>query len=155
MSLALQADLVLILHLLYVGFVLIGQVVILVGACLRWKWVRNPWFRWLHLTAMGIVVFEALMGIVCPLTTWEVDLRYDAGQDVAALRRGEYLPEMNVVLWFLRGLLFPGRQAVFFIPIYIGFFLIVLISLVLAPPRWPRLRRRQPKLNVDQSPIAS
>jgi len=155
MRYALQADLVLILHLLYVGFVLIGQLVILVGACLRWKWVRNPWFRWLHLTAMGIVVFEALMGIVCPLTTWEMRLRELAGQDTDVLRAGEWLPEMNIVLSFLRGLLFPGRKASFFIPIYIGFFLIVLFTLVFAPPRWPRLRRHQPKVNVDQSPIAS
>ena len=50
------------------------------GVVLRWKWVRNPWFRAIHLIAIGIVVAESLAGIPCPLTVWERQLRKMAGQ---------------------------------------------------------------------------
>src|SRR5262249_30053427 len=45
----LAADLVVVVHFGYVSFVLVGQVLILLGVMCRWRWVRNPWFRWLHL----------------------------------------------------------------------------------------------------------
>ena len=59
-----------------------GLLLILLGACLRWQWVRNRWFRVAHLLAIVIVAFEAINNIECPLTTWEYDLRRLAGQDV-------------------------------------------------------------------------
>lgn len=138
MSLSTQADLVLISHLCYVGFVLIGQVLILLGTCLRWQWVRNPWFRYLHLLAIGIVVFEALMGITCPLTTWEISLRDADSQPTDILRSGEWIPQIPYPLFLLRKFLFPGCGPAVFVPIYVTFLLMVVLSLFLAPPRWRR-----------------
>ena len=57
------ADLIVVFHAAYVSFVVFGLVAILIGAVLRWRWVRNFWFRVIHLTAIGIVVAEALFGI--------------------------------------------------------------------------------------------
>ena len=37
-------------------------------------------FRVAHLLAIGIVVLQSWLGIVCPLTTWEMNLRRAAGQ---------------------------------------------------------------------------
>jgi hypothetical protein len=71
----LAADVVVVLHAAYVWFVVFGQLAILIGILRRWAWVRNKWFRWLHLLAISIVVFESLLGIVCPLTTLEGWLR--------------------------------------------------------------------------------
>ena len=71
----LLADLVLIIHFLYVLFVVGSLPVIWLGAWLKLAFVRNPWFRYLHLAAICLVVTESLIGIVCPLTAWENTLR--------------------------------------------------------------------------------
>ena len=64
------ADVVVGLHVAYVGFVVVGLLLILVGLLLRWSWVRNPSFRILHLLAIVTVGLEAICGIDCPLTVW-------------------------------------------------------------------------------------
>src|SRR5215471_11505426 len=76
------ADLLVGLHVGYVGFVVVGQLLIWRGLALGWRWVRNPWFRMTHLLAMVIVGFEAVCQIDCPLTVWEGSLRRLAGQHV-------------------------------------------------------------------------
>lgn len=71
----LLADIVLIIHFLYVLFVVGSLPIIWIGAWLRLTFVRNPWFRYLHLAAILFVVGESLLGIACPLTLWENSLR--------------------------------------------------------------------------------
>ena len=78
------ADGVLILHTLFVGFVVLGLLFIIIGGVVGWHWVRNPWFRLGHLVAIGIVVFQAWLGIWCPLTILEMTLRQKAGSAVYA-----------------------------------------------------------------------
>ncbi len=75
------ADLVLITHVAFVCFVVVGLLLILAGGSLGWRWVCNPWFRALHLAAIGVVVVQAWLGIICPLTTLEMNLRYLAGDE--------------------------------------------------------------------------
>ena len=75
----LLADLVLITHVAFVGFVVIGLLAIICGGFCGWKWIRNPWFRAAHLAGIGVVVVQAWFGIVCPLTTLEMYLREQAG----------------------------------------------------------------------------
>lgn len=69
------ADLLLFGHVLFVAFVVVGLALILIGKLLSWAWVRNPWFRFSHLAAIGIVVLQSWVGLICPLTTWEMALR--------------------------------------------------------------------------------
>jgi hypothetical protein len=68
------ADAVLVVHALFVLFVVGGFVLVLAGAG-RWGCVRNRTFRLLHLAAIAFVAAEALLGLTCPLTTWEDALR--------------------------------------------------------------------------------
>jgi polyferredoxin len=68
------ADAVLVVHALFVQFVVGGFVLVLVGAG-RWSWVQNRTFRMLHLAAIAFVAAEALLGFTCPLTAWEDALR--------------------------------------------------------------------------------
>ncbi len=68
------ADAVLIVHVLFVLFVVGGFALILIGAR-RWNWVRNRAFRMVHLAAIALVAAEAVLGITCPLTRWEDILR--------------------------------------------------------------------------------
>jgi hypothetical protein len=77
----LLADGVLMLHALFVAFVVLGFVAILAGLAAGRDWARSPWLRGLHLGAIGVVCIEAWVGIACPLTVWEGALRRDAGGD--------------------------------------------------------------------------
>jgi Protein of Unknown function (DUF2784) len=123
------ADLIVVIHAAYVSFVAFGLVAILVGALLGWSWVRNFWFRVIHLTAIGIVVSEALAGIPCPLTVWEQQLRKTAGQTGY---RGDFLG------YWAHQLIFYDAEPWVFTVGYAVFGLAVLAAFVLAPPRRSR-----------------
>ena len=69
------ADLVLLAHFAFVAFVVGGLAAVWIGAARNRPWCRNPWFRGLHLAAIGFVVVESLLGYACPLTVWEDALR--------------------------------------------------------------------------------
>ena len=71
----LAADAVLVVHTLFVAFVVLGLVVIYLGGLCSWRWVRNYWFRLLHLSAVAFVVLQSWAGAICPLTLWEMQLR--------------------------------------------------------------------------------
>src|SRR5258706_1736093 len=71
----LLADFILVIHFLFVLFVVGGLATIWIGAAAGWRWVRNFWFRIVHLAAISLVAAEALFGVVCPLTAWEDALR--------------------------------------------------------------------------------
>lgn len=77
--LLLVADAILLLHVLFVVFVVIGLALIFFGKALLWSWIRNPWFRIAHLAAIGIVVVQSWVGAICPLTSLEMVLRSRAG----------------------------------------------------------------------------
>ena len=125
----LLADLIVAFHACYVSFVVIGQVLILAGTALEWKWVRNPAFRVVHLAMIGIVVVESLAGVPCPLTVWEKQLRSRASQ---ATYPGDFLG------YWAHRLIFYSAPAWVFTLVYVLFGLIVLMTFLLAPPRWPR-----------------
>jgi hypothetical protein len=125
------ADTVVVLHAAYVGFVVFGELAILIGIALRWTWIRNRTFRVLHLTAILVVVLEAWCGITCPLTTWEDWLRSQAGQTV---EEGDFIGR-----WVHHALFYQADPAVF-AAIYTGFGALVVLSLILAPPRWRSAR---------------
>jgi hypothetical protein len=78
------ADLIVVAHFAYAAFVVLGFAAIGLGALLGWRWVRHRGFRWAHGLAMGFVGVEALIGMACPLTVWETDLRQASGQGAEA-----------------------------------------------------------------------
>jgi len=129
------ADLCVVTHAAYVGFVVLGLVAILAGIAFRWNWVRNPWFRSVHIAMIGIVVVEALAGIPCPLTVWEGRLRRAAGQVT--------YPGDFIGYWTNRLLFFRAEKWVFTV-VYVTFGLAVLAAFVAAPPRWRRQTHGRP-----------
>ena len=129
MGYAFLSDVVVALHVAYVSFVVVGQTLILLGLALRWGWVRNPWFRVVHLLAIVIVGLEAVWGIDCPLTVWEDDLRHVAGQDIA---QGSFLGRC------LHNALFYDFEPWVFNVAHIAFALLVIATFLAAPPRWRR-----------------
>jgi hypothetical protein len=127
----LWADLVLMLHFAYVLFVVLGMAVIWMGFFFYWAFVRNFWFRLAHLLAIGIVVVESLMGVVCPLTEWENQMRLRAGSDLI-------YPNSFIAYWVHR-VMFYDASALTFTIIYLLFFSVVLLSFWLVTPQWPKL----------------
>src|SRR5205814_36270 len=49
------ADLLLGVHFAIAAFIVGGLVLVWAGAARGWGWVRNPWFRYLHLAAIAFV----------------------------------------------------------------------------------------------------
>ena len=77
---SLLADTILVVHFAFVVFVVFGFVLILIGLPAGWAWIHNRTYRITHLAAIGIVVLQAWLGRLCPLTIWENELRRRAGQ---------------------------------------------------------------------------
>jgi len=119
------ADLVLITHVTFVAFVVVGLILILCGGVLGWRWVRNPWFRMMHLAGITLVVIQAWLGIVCPLTTLENHLRIKGGDEIYS---GTFIAH------WLHKLLFYQAPAWAFIVCYTLFGLAVVVSWIKVRP---------------------
>lgn len=124
--LLLIADTILILHVLFVAFVVFGLIAVYVGYFLNWRWVRNRLFRIIHLCAIGYVVGQAWLGAVCPLTTWEMALRAEAG---AATYSGSFIQ------YWLHSLLYFTLPEWVFVVVYTLFGSLVLASWFVVRPR--------------------
>ncbi len=120
------ANLILLMHVLFVAFVIFGLVLIVIGGLLGWQWVRNPWFRWGHLVAIGVVVLQSWLSVICPLTTLEMWLRGKAGEGVYA---GSFIEH------WLQTLLYYDAPAWVFVLAYSLFGLLVLIAWLAVRPR--------------------
>lgn len=103
-------------------FVVGGLLLVWAGALFKWQFIRNPWFRYLHLGAILFVAAEALLGIACPLTVWE------------DLLRGGIRPESFVGRWVHRLLYYQAPEWVF-TAAYAAWAAATAITLALLPPR--------------------
>ncbi len=125
---ALMADIVLVVHGLIVVFVIGGQALILAGWARQWRWIRNLWFRLAHLATIAIVVIQAWLGRLCPLTIWEQELRRAAGQ---AFYQQSFIEHWLAEVLYLD---FPWWV---FVTAYTVFGLLVLLTWWRAPPGSP------------------
>ncbi|MCU7872609.1 MAG: DUF2784 domain-containing protein [Candidatus Thiodiazotropha sp. (ex Lucinoma borealis)] len=122
----LAADAIIVAHVLFVAFVVLGVLAIYAGYLLSWTWVRNYWFRLIHLVGIVFVVLESWVGIICPLTTWEMHLREKAG--------GETYSGSFIQHWLHSILYYEAPEWVFVI-VYTLFGALVLASWFIVPPR--------------------
>lgn len=134
------ADVVLILHFAFVLFVVGGLVAIALGPRLGWAFVDGLGFRIAHLLAIGVVVAESWLGIVCPLTSLEQALRARAGEVGPDPARG------FVAHWVTRLLFYDLPPACFTIA-YSAFGVAVLLAWWRRPPR--RRSARLPGLRTQ------
>ena len=131
---SLLADLVLLVHFAFVAFVALGFVLIWVGYFCRWPFVRDLRFRLAHLAAIGVVLAESLAGFICPLTTWENQLRLRAG--AGAGYAGSFVEH-----WFGRVLFHDWSQQTFTL-LYAVFFVFVALTFWVVRPRRREKRHR-------------
>ncbi|WP_286222132.1 DUF2784 domain-containing protein [Marinobacter apostichopi] len=120
------ADSLLVLHVAFVAYVVLGLLLIYLGHFLSWSWVRNLWFRTTHLIAIGIVVVQSWLGVICPLTTWEMALRS---------RAGDASYEGSFVQHWLHAILYFSAPEWVFILSYSVFGALVILSWFVIRPR--------------------
>lgn len=120
-----MADTILIVHILVIFFVVFGLLAIYLGHFLKWQWVRSRAFRILHLLAIGIVVVQSWVGVICPLTTWEMALRAQAGAETYS---GSFIQH------WLQSLIYYNAPDWVFMAFYTGFGVLVLVSWFIVPP---------------------
>ncbi len=124
----LAADAVLVVHFAVVLFVIVGLLATVVGGFAGWRWVRNRWFRGLHLLAIVQIAGQAIGGITCPLTDWEMRLRVLGGQRAYA--------ETFVAYWLGQILFVEGLPAWVFTAAYVSFAVLVVGALWWVPVNW-------------------
>lgn len=116
------ADAILIVHFLFVLFVIGGLAATWIGAWRGWRWIRSLSFRIAHLAAIVFVASEALLGMVCPLTEWEDALRGAAG-------------DKSFIARWVHQLMFFSAPEWVFTALYVAFALLVAATLWFIPPR--------------------
>ncbi len=119
---ALAADAILLIHFLFVLFIVGGLALTWIGAWRGWRWVRSYAFRFAHLAAIVFVAYETLIGMACPLTIWEDALRGVANEKSFIARW---------VHWFM----FYSAPEWVFTVLYVGFALIVAATFWFVPPK--------------------
>lgn len=124
------ADIVLVAHALFVAFVVGAFVFTVIGGYRGWRWTRNLWFRSAHLAAIGVVVAQSWLEVVCPLTVLEMRLRARSG---LASYEGSFIEH------WLHRILYIDAPGWVFIVAYTAFGLFVVWTWVRFPPR-----RRRP-----------
>lgn len=120
------ADIILLVHVLIVLFVVFGLLLILAGKIFAWDWVHNFSFRITHLVAIGVVVLQSWLGVVCPLTVWEMNLRARAGDSVY---------EGSFIAHWVQRLLYYRAEEWVFILLYTLFAVLVVASWYWVRPR--------------------
>jgi hypothetical protein len=140
----LMADLVAVAHFCFLAFIVGGQLLVLIGWLAGWSWVRNFWFRVLHLGCIAFVAAEGLCGVQCPLTVWETAYR---GGDLFNVSGSSWIGTVCHWVIYFRGVSIERLQQG-----HIAFALLVLTTFVFAPPRLPRLGRRSGALAPKEEP---
>jgi hypothetical protein len=121
----LAADAILLIHALFVVFVVLGLILIFIGGHFHWSWVRNIWFRLSHLAAIVVVVLQSWVGAICPLTLWEMELRE---------RTGDAAYSGSFIAHWVESLLYYRAPAWVFVVCYSIFGALVLVGWLLVRP---------------------
>jgi hypothetical protein len=119
------ADLVLLLHALFVVFVVAALLLTVVGGYRHWQWIRNWWFRVIHFLGIAVVIVQSWAGLVCSITTLEMWLRRQVG--------GELYDGSYIQYWLQRFLYYDAPGWVFTV-VYTSFGLLVIFTWIRFPP---------------------
>ena len=130
----LLADALLILHCVYVLFVVVGFVAVWIGYFSGWGFIRNFYFRIFHVLAIGIVALQAVVGVMCPFTVWENDLRL--------LGSGEQRYQGTFIEYWLHKVLYHDISLQTFAVVYGLFLICVVVTYILIRPDKPGRRVR-------------
>lgn len=117
---ALLADTVLVVHALFVAFVVLGFALVWIGHFRGWRWIGNARFRALHLAAITLVAIEGVIGMTCPLTAWEAALRGESA-------------DRSFVARMLHAVVFHDFPEWVFTAAYVAFAIVTALTIRLVP----------------------
>lgn len=120
------ADAVLLLHAAFVALVVVGLALTWIGWWRGWQWTRSHAWRWTHVAAIVYVVVQTWLGVDCPLTVLENELRLAAGQTPYG--------EGFIAHWVGRLIFYDAPQWVFAV-VYTLFGAAVVLTYYFYPPR--------------------
>ena len=72
---SLFSEIVLLFHFCIFLFIILSFFLIPFGYYQKWEWVKNKYYRLIHIVLMGIIFIETILGFMCPLTVLENFLR--------------------------------------------------------------------------------
>jgi hypothetical protein len=160
-----RADVVITLHFAFMLFVLFVQALVLIGWPFGWRWTRNFWLRLAQVVCIEIVAGQAIVGLECPLTSLERDLRGslrpaqpgDSELEESDLEREKlhYLEGASPIARFAHDRLFYSSLSGWYDVVSAGFGLIVLLTWLCVPPRLPftlRTLDRSSRTRPDSGP---
>lgn len=120
------ADLILVLHSLYVLGVILPVPVVIAGGRWGWAFVKNSWFRSIHLVMVLAVVVQIPLRMICPLTEWEERLRRSAGEEG---------PGASFIAYWLGRLLYYDLAPWLLAALHVVFGVLVVYLYIAIPPR--------------------
>jgi len=113
-------------HFAVVVFVVGGLALVFIGNVRHWRWVNSLLFRLAHLATVAVVVAQAWLGELCPLTVLESWLRRQAGEAAYSTSFIEH--------WLQRVLYYEAPLWVFTL-VYTAFGMLVAYAWWYFPPR--------------------
>jgi hypothetical protein len=125
------ADALLVLHVGVVVFVVLGEVLFVLGGWRGWQWVRNRPLRLSHLGLIVFVAVQAWLQQTCPLTSWERALRPMSEQASS---------EVGFIQYWLSRLLYIEAPPWVFTAAYSLFAAAVIATWFVVPPQWRRMQ---------------
>ena len=115
------ADIILIIHFLIIFFIISLFALVPYGYYKNWIWVRSKKIRYTHLFLMTFVTIESFLGIICPLTILENNLR------------GKMTNQTFISKYLSKIIFFNFPSSVFLVLYIIAFLIAVYLSLKYPP----------------------
>lgn len=126
---SLAADALLVVHFWFIGFVVLGGLLVL-----KWRWLV-----FLHLPAAAWGALIEFLGWLCPLTPWEQQLRRAAGESGY---------DTSFLEHYLMPLIYPANLH-YDMQIVLGSFVIIINLLIYG---WLGLRRMRQRQGLEAPP---
>src|SRR4030067_3194555 len=120
------ADFLVALHLLWILFMLAGVALILWGILFKRIILNWFWFRTLHLAGIIYVGALSIQGKLCPLTTWENQLR--AKSDPASAYTGSF------IIHYIEKIVYPEVDPVLLQTATITIGIFTILAYLVVPP---------------------
>ena len=115
------ADIILLLHFFVVIFITSLFFLVPIGFKYKWEWTRIKFLRLTHLILMFLITIETVLGITCPLTIIEHNLR-------------NFITSHSFVSYWISKFIYWDLPTSFFLMLYIICLIWTIYMWIIYPP---------------------